>query len=70
MTKSSPALNIPNKTLTADQGSKLVLHYINQERRATPKGSCYFAIVKKMLKDFNLVFAKDTLWRINNLNFK
>ena len=37
MIKSSPALNIPNKTLTADKGSKLVLHYINQERRATQK---------------------------------
>ena len=37
MTKSSPALNIPNKTLTTDKGSKLILHYINQERRATQK---------------------------------
>ena len=37
MTKSSPALNIPNKTLKTDKGFKLRLHYINQERRATQK---------------------------------
>ena len=37
MTKFSPALNIPNKTLTTDKGSKLILHSISQERSATQK---------------------------------
>ena len=37
MTKSSPALNIPNKTLKTDKGSKLILHSISQERSATQK---------------------------------
>ena len=35
--KFSPALNVPNKTLTADKGSKLILHSISQERSATQK---------------------------------
>ena len=35
-----------------------------------PEGSCYFAIVKQMLKGFNLVLAKGTLWPINHLNIK
>ena len=30
-----------------------------------PEVSCYFATVRKMLKGFNLVFAKGTWWRIN-----
>ena len=37
MTKSSPAFNIPNKTLKTDKGSKLIIHSINQERSATQK---------------------------------
>ena len=37
MTKSSPAFNIPNKTLKTDKGSKLITHSINQERSATQK---------------------------------
>ena len=68
MTKSSPALNIPIKTLKTDEGSKLILHKPRTERY--PKGSCYFAIGKQMLKEFNLVFTKGALWRINHLNFK
>ena len=30
-----------------------------------PEVSCYFATVRKMLKGFNLVFVKGTLWKIN-----
>ena len=37
MTKSSPALNIPIKTLKTDEGSKWILHSISQERSATCK---------------------------------
>ena len=38
MTKSSPALNIPNKRLKIKtRGPKLILHSISQERRATQK---------------------------------
>ena len=37
MTKSSPALNMPNKTLKTDEGFKLMLYSTSQERSATQK---------------------------------
>ena len=52
MTKSSPALNIPNKTLNIH----ITVHKPRTERY--PKGSCYFATVKTVLKGFDLVLHK------------
>ena len=37
MKKCPPVLNIPNKTLTTDKGSNLMLCFISEEWRATQK---------------------------------
>ena len=71
MTKTFPALNMPNKTLKNDKGRVPIdITFYKPRTEHYPEGSCYFATVKQMLKGFNIVFTKGTLWRINHLNFR